>query len=561
MPTIAVCALLTACATAPSGLPQKHMISAANPYASQAGREILRAGGSAVDATIAAQLVLTLVEPQSSGIGGGAFLLHHDPAAQETAAYDGRETAPSAIKPDVFLGPDGKPEKFLDRVIGGRSVGSPGLLRMLELAHKRHGSLPWARLFDPAIRLSEQGFKVSPRLHRFLGRVKGLKTFEATRGYFFDATGKPWPAGHVLKNPAFADTLKRIADGGADAFYTGPIAADVVRTVRTARTSPGSLSRADLAGYRAKQRPPVCLPYRQWQVCGMPPPTSGGVFVLQVLRMLERFDIGKMDPGGVLATHIMTEAMRLAYADRARYLADADFVDVPVAGLLDRDYLRRRSQLISGSTRISRVQSGVPAVRPETLRTAPNRSIERPSTSHISVVDGKGRAVSMTTSIENVFGSRLMVRGFLLNNQLTDFSSRPTVNGRPVANRMEPGKRPRSSMSPVLVFDRNGTLVMTVGSPGGSRIPSYVVKTLIAALDWNMPMQQAIDLPNFVNRNRGPTQLEKSPRADSLKTALERLGHTVRIGGLQSGLHGIRITPAGLDGGADPRREGVALGD
>ena len=557
--TAAISIILAAC-TVPEtgGLPRRHAIAAANPHAARAGLEMLRAGGSAVDAAIAAQAVLTLVEPQSSGIGGGAFMLHYEGRSRRVDAYDGRETAPAAAGPGLFLGPDGNRMKFLEAVVGGRSVGVPGVLRMLEMAHRAHGKLPWARLFQPAIRLARDGFAISPRLHYFIGRAKGLETFATGRRYFFTPDGTPKPVGARLANPALAATLERIATGGAVAFYTGELARRIVATVRDAPNNPGLLSLADLAGYRAVKRPALCRPYRNRRVCTMPPPTSGGLTTLQILGLLERFDMASVAPESATAIHLISEASRLAYADRDAYIADPDFAKVPVEGLLRPSYLATRSGMISAARSMGKAPAGIPGRRAQAppVSAAP----ELPSTSHFTVVDGDGNAVSMTTSIENIFGSRLMVGGFMLNNQLTDFSFRPEISGRKVANRVEPGKRPRSSMAPTMVLDDGGSLVLAVGSPGGSRIIGYVARTLIAVIDWRLSLPAAFALPNHVNRN-GPTDLEKATPITTRALALQSLGHEIRLRRLTSGLHGIRVTEAGLEGAADPRREGVALGD
>lgn len=535
------------------------MISSANPLASAAGRDILRAGGSAVDAAIAAQAVLTLVEPQSSGIGGGAFLMHFRKSDGLTEAYDGRETAPAAIRPDVFVTADGKRRAFRDVSTGGAAVGVPGILRMLALAHKEHGKLPWARLFDRAIALSENGFAISPRLHAMIRRSKDLRDFPAARAYFLTPDGAAKPAGSLLLNPALAETYRQLAGGGAEAFYSGGIARDISAAVAKAARNPATMTLADIASYKAKKRPPICRPYRAWRLCVMPPPTSGGLTTLQILGLLEGFDMARIPPASVQAVHLISEASRLAYADRRRYIGDPDFVSVPVDGMLDPAYLRRRADRISSTESMGKAAPGRPRGA-ENTRLADDDSEGFPSTSHLSVIDRDGNAVSMTTTIERAFGSRLMVRGFLLNNQLTDFAFIPRRDGRAVANAVAPGKRPRSSMSPTLVFDADGKLFATVGSPGGSRIITYVTKALIGLLDWKLDMQAAIDLPNHANRN-GATELEKGTPLVKHADALRRLGHEVRLGSLTSGLHGIRVTPDGYDGGADRRREGVALGD
>ena len=560
----ALALLLAGCAGVPD-LPKRHAIAAANPHAAEAGLAMLRAGGSAVDAAIAAQMVLTLVEPQSSGIGGGAFLMHFGPGdvekriPPELRAYEGRETAPAAAQTDLFLDSAGQPLPAGQRLTGGRPVGVPGVIRMLEMAHTRHGRLPWARLFEPAIRLAEKGFAVSPRLHRMIAATPRLKDFRATAAYFLTEDGQPLPVGHMLRNPALADTLRRVAEGGARAFYEGEIARDIVRAVATAGPLPGPMSRLDLAGYEARARDVLCGPYRQWRVCGFGPPSSGGMATLQILAMLERFDLSRMMPAGPQAVHLIAEASRLAFADRNQYVADSDFVQVPVEGLLDRGYLSERSRVISGTSSMGAAEPGVPP-RQTAEALAPDAEPKQAGTSHVSAVDGFGNAVAMTTSVGTIFGAKVMVRGFILNSEIADFSVMPERDGRPVANRVQPDKRPRSSQSPTLVLDRDGRLAMTVGSPGGSSIIGYVVKALVATLDWRMPMQEAIALPNFVNRNASTDLEEGTPVADNAE-ALRALGHEVRLRPLVSGLHGIRVTPHGFDGGADPRREGVALGD
>lgn len=546
---------------------QTFMVAAAHPLAADAGYRILKQGGAAIDAAIAAQMVLTLVEPQSSGIGGGAFLLHS--AGGRVQAFDGRETAPAGVDEHLFQRPDGSAMSFEAGVVGGRAVGAPGVLRMLELAHRQHGKLPWASLFGPAIRLADEGFPVSPRLQRLLDADRFLRLDPVAAAYFYDRDGHPWPAGHLLKNPALARTLRTIAKGGADAFYRGRIARDIAAKVAAHAANPGNLTMRDLAAYRARERAPVCRAYQRWKVCGMPPPSSGGIAIAQMLAMLEAHDIGRYPPRGgapdAEAVHLFAEAGRLAYADRNRYVADTDFVPLPGAGigaLLDASYLARRAALI-GPRAMGRAEAGTPpGAQPGRGR---DTTPERPSTSQLAVVDGFGAGLSMTTSIEDAFGSRQMVDGFLLNNQLTDFSFTPFDADGPVANRVQPGKRPRSSMAPTLVFDKaDGRLLLAIGSPGGSAIINYVAKTLVATLDWGLDMQQAISLPNFGSRN-GPTELEEGRVAPGLAEALAARGHAVRVIEQNSGLQGImRVARPGGEGwfgGADPRREGVARGD
>jgi gamma-glutamyltranspeptidase/glutathione hydrolase len=537
---------------------QRFMVAAANPLAAAAGRDILRAGGSAVDAAIAVQLVLNLVEPQSSGLGGGAFLVHWDEAARRVITLDGRETAPAAAKPDRFIGPDGKPMRFVDAVVGGRSVGVPGTPRLLEEAHRRWGKLPWPQVLAPAIRLAEDGFAISPRLNGLLSGERNLAKDARAAAYFYEADGRAKAVGTILRNPAFAATLRALAERGAGAFYEGEIARDIVATVTGHATNPGDMTAADLAGYRVEEREPVCGAYRVWRLCGMGPPSSGAVAVQQMLGMLETRDLPRMGPGAD-AAHWFSEAGRLAFADRNLYLADPAFVGIPLTGLIDRDYIRSRAGLISPERSMGRAKAGEPPNKRAGLL-APSEGIEN-GTSHISVVDAQGDAVSMTTTIEDGFGARLMTAGgFLLNNELTDFSFVPEEHGKPVANRVEPGKRPRSSMAPTLVFDAFGRLYAVVGSPGGSQIIGYVAKTLIALLDWKMDPQAAVDLGNFGSRN-GPTELEKGTEAEGWKAALEAKGHEVRLLEMTSGIQAIVKTPEGFVGGADGRREGVAIGD
>jgi gamma-glutamyltranspeptidase/glutathione hydrolase len=544
----------------------KHdMVAAANPLAVEAGFQILREGGSAVDAAVAVQMVLNLVEPQSSGIGGGAFMLFHNGRTRLLTAYDGREIAPAAAKPDRFLGPDGKPLQFYDAVVGGKSVGVPGTLRLLELAHRQYGRLPWAKLFEPAIELAQRGFAVSPRLHIAISGEKYLVQ-ERARAYFFNADGSPLAVGQTLKNPTFAATLTRIAAEGADAFYKGEIARDIVETVRAHPTNPGDMTEADLAAYRAKVREPVCGIYRAYKVCGMPLPSSGGMTVLQILGVLEPFDMRALGAGSLMSVHLFSEAGRLAYADRNQYFADPDFV-TPPPGLIDPAYLRQRSALIKLDASMGRAKAGLPEVVPDARRKAArvdfgaDNALEFPSTSHISIVDRYGNALAMTTTIEDAFGSRLMTKsGFLLNNELTDFSFAPVDDGKPVANRVEAGKRPRSSMAPTVVYDAKGQVYIVAGSPGGSAIINYVAKTLVGMLDWSLDPQAAIDLPNVGSRN-GPTELEKNTAAVALEPKLKALGHETRVMEHTSGLQAIVRTRNGWIGGADPRREGVAKGD
>lgn len=535
----------------------EHMVAAANPHAARAGIEILRAGGSALDAAIAVQMTLNVVEPQSSGIGGGAFILHWDAAAGKVSAFDGRETAPAAARPERFLRGNGTPMPIGEAVASGVSVGVPGVLRALELAHRRHGKLPWRRLFEPAIRLAEEGFAVSPRLHRLIASDPLLRRHPGARAYFYLADGSALPVGHRLRNPELAAVLRRIAEDGPNAFYLGDIARDITAAV-AATSRPGDMTEQDLAAYRALEREPVCGAYRGYRVCGMPPPSSGGIAVLSILGLLERFPLSGVRPGSSAAVHLFAEAGRLAYADRDHFIGDPAFVDVPVAGLIDANYLRERSMLIRPERSMGRALPGRPAGALVSL--GADATQEAGGTSHLSVIDGAGNAVAMTSSIESAFGSRILVHGFLLNNELTDFSFVPDEGGRPVANRVESGKRPRSAMAPTFVFAPDGQLRMAVGAAGGPAIINYTARTLVGVLDWKLSLQQAIAAPNMGSRNR-ETEIEAGSSLESVATALRALGHPVEAVQMVSGLHGIMRTPRGLAGGADPRREGTALGE
>jgi gamma-glutamyltranspeptidase/glutathione hydrolase len=546
---------------------RKYMVAAANPLAVDAGYQMLKKGGSAIDAAIATQMVLTLVEPQSSGIGGGAFLVHYD--GTKVQAFDGRETAPSAADEHLFQHADGSPMSRVEGIVGGRSTGALGVLRMLELAHKQHGKLPWKVLFEPAIRLSENGFAVSQRLNGLLAWDPYIRKDPAAARYFYDQAGKPWPVGHILKNPQLAQSLREIADGGADAFYKGHIARDIAAKVHAHPTNPGLLSAQDIAAYQPKERTPVCSDYRTWTVCGMPPPSSGGIAVAQMLGMFETRNMRALAPSngipGAEAVHVFSEVGRLAYADRDRYAADTDFVPLPgrgVPALIDKGYLAGRAALV-GAQSMGVASAGHPPGID--VAWGIDNSIEAHSTSHMVVVDDKGAGLSMTTTVEDAFGSRQMVDGFILNNQLTDFSFDSRDANGPIANRVEAGKRPRSAMSPTIVFDKQtGKLVLAIGSPGGPAIINYVAKVLVGTLDWGLDVQQAIALPNFGSRN-GPTELETGRFPASEIEQLTARGHKVRVLEQNSGLHGVeRRSIHGVPlwfGGADPRREGVAKGD
>ena len=587
---LCVLALLTACATptldysvppmpeGASGYGEKpgwaltrFAVAAANPLATDAGAQVLRAGGTAVDAAVAVQMVLALVEPQSSGIGGGAFMLHFD--GQQVTAFDGRETAPAAADERLFLQADGTPMPFNQAVVGGRAVGVPGAVKMLEMAHRAHGRLPWAQLLQPAIALAEHGFALSPRLYTQLKGETALKGDAQALAYFYRADGQPHLVGHVLRNPALAAVLRDIAARGSAALHEGAVADDIVRRVRGHASNPGRLALGDLAGYRAVQREPICTDWKtRYRVCGMPPPSSGHLTVMQILGLMEHLPTvpAPLSDGVPYAAwlHLYTEASRLAFADRGQYIADPAFVGAPAgrwASLLDGAYLRQRAALI-GEKSMGQAAPGQPIGA--VMAMAAQAEQPEHGTSHISIVDGEGRALAMTTTIEAVFGARVMSDGgtglpggFLLNNQLTDFSMWPSdAQGRAIANRVQPLKRPRSSMSPTLVFDKaDGRLLMSLGSPGGAAIIHFTAKTLIATLDWGLNAQQAINLPNFGSFN-GPTVLEQGRFPPATVLTLQKRGHQVVQSDMTSGLQAIQRTPTGWFGGADPRREGVVLG-
>jgi gamma-glutamyltranspeptidase/glutathione hydrolase len=545
----------------------EQLVVSANPHASEAGRRILRAGGGAVDAAVAVQLVLTLVEPQSSGVGGGAFMLFYAaPGASDDAeitAYEGRETAPSAATPDMFLGGNGRAESFANIGIGGLAVGVPGALRMLEAAHREHGRLPWADVFAPAIELAERGFEVSPRLFGLLNGFKRFARGDDFRRYFYDASGEPHPVGHLLKNPDYAAALRLLAAGGAEPLHTGELAVAIAAEVRDNNVRPGRMTLQDLAAYEAHVSAPLCTPYRAWRVCGPQLPSSGGVTTQQVLGLLAHFELPDIRTQPAQAIHLFAEANRLAFADRNLYLADPEFVAAPVAELLDASYLRARAALIDPNKAMATIAPGEP-LPAAAWKFAPGDPSERPSTSHFSIVDKFGDAVAMTTSVQGAFGSQLMVGGFILNNQLTDFDYVPTVGGKPVANRVEGGKRPLSSMSPTMLLDEQGRLRLVVGSPGGTRIIGFVAQSIVGIVDWQLDVQQAVAAPHFL-AEEGPIELEEGTALAAHEEALEALGHNVALTDLNSGLHAIAIeyTRRGraLTGGVDPRREGAALGD
>lgn len=533
-----------------------YMVVAANPYASWAGKNVLEKGGSAIDAAVAVQAMLSLVEPQSSGIGGGAFILYWDNKNKVLHTFDGRETAPTSVNSHWFM-KGNKPMRWIEAVVGGKSVGVPGAVKALEMAQSEFGKLPWNTLFDDTIKTAEDGFKVSPRLAKLvaLDYHPGLKTFPSSSVYFFPA-GNPLKEGVVKKNRKLAKTLRGIAEKGSDYLLKGEVAQKIVDAVNSAEINPGQMTLDDLASYEPVKREPVCGLYHEKRICGMAPPSSGGVNVYQILKMLENFELSEYGPDSVEFANLYTQASAMSYADREKFIADSDFTNLPFAAMINTAYLQRRAENISVDKKWRRARAGNPYAD---ANVALGTSMELPNTSHVSIVDKDGNAVSMTTSIEFMFGSGIMVEGFLLNNQLTDFSFSPTKDRFPVPNRVEPGKRPRSAMSPTMVFDNEGNLELVVGSPGGSRIVSYVAQTIIGVVDFGLDIQQAINLPKITNRN-DYTALEKGTPIASLESALKALGHNVKVVDLNSGLHGIQFKSGKLIGGADPRREGIAVG-
>jgi gamma-glutamyltranspeptidase/glutathione hydrolase len=556
---IVVAVFALAPASRSEALAQRHMIAAANPYAAQAGLAMLRKGGSAVDAAIATQMVLTLVEPESSGIGGGAFMLLWNPATKTLTSFDGRETAPKSARPDMFLDASGQPRNYGEAIPGGQSVGVPGLVAMLEQAHKKYGKLPWAVLFEPAIKLAEDGVPVTKKLANLLRAYPQVAAMPDIKQHFARPDGSLIQAGDKLKNPELAASFRAIAKGGAKAFYRGAIAAAIVDKVQHAPVNQGGMTLTDLAAYRAVERKPVCGTYRVYKICSMAPPSSGGVTVLQILTMLERYTPQELAPGSLSEVHRFAQASRLAYADRNFYIGDPGFVRVPVSGLLNRSYLKSRGALIDPNRDSGPVAPGTPPQLHASFAPTPQQEIA--GTSHMAIVDDRGQTVSMTTTVENILGSEMMVGGFVLNNQLTDFSFLPERDGKKVANAPAAGKRPMSSMAPSIVFDKNSKFLMAIGSPGGSAIIPYVAQTLIAMLDGGLDPVRAVALPHFVMTG-GPLQLEKGTPLGALAPQLTAMGYEVRAASVEtSGLHIVERVAGGYRGAADPRREGVAIGD
>ncbi len=536
---------------------KKYMVASASKASSEAGAEILAKGGNAIDAAIATQLVLNVVEPHSSGIGGGGFFLYFDKKTGKKIYFDGRETAPAKAFSEMFLDKNGQGRSFSDAVRGGLSVGTPGLLKILKAAHDKYGKLPWAELFQPAIKVANEGFVVSKRFETLSTQISYLKDFNETAEIYLNQNKKPYKEGEIIRNPKLAKTLEKIANLGTKDFYEGKIAKDIVNAVQNSKINPGYLSLVDLKNYKIRKGNLLCSNYRiKYKICTMDIP-SGGVTLLQILGILENFDLSKMQPNSPAASHLIIEATRLAYADRNQYIADIS--NVPVKKLLDKNYLKKRAALIAENKAMSKVEAGK-IIANDNNFTINNDAIELPSTTHLSVLDATGNAVSLTSSIEYFFGSAISVDGFLLNNQLTDFSFEVTKNGKKIANRLEPGKRPRSSMTPTFVFDEKNNLIMILGSPGGPRIIQSVVKTIINHLDFNLDIQEAISLPSFVALNN-VVELEEKQNITKLRFDLEKIGHKTKIVPIVSGINAITIDSNIIKGGTDPRREGASIGE
>lgn len=535
---------------------KKYMVVSGSEAATRAGNEILAKGGNAIDAAIATALVLNVTEPHSSGIGGGGFLLYYDKKSGKTIYFNGRETAPEKARTDMFLDEEGNPREFSDAVRGGLSVGIPGLLKTMKVAHDQYGKLPWNQLFQPAIRAAREGFVVSQRFHGLSKQISYLKDFDQTAEIYLDKNGKAHEVGDKITNPKLAKTLEEISKKGIAPFYNGNIARNIVRAVQTSKINPGYLSLSDLKNYQIKKGDLLCDTYRKkYKICTMSLP-AGGSTLLQIMGILENFDLSKLQPNSPQAVHLIVEATRLAYADRNEYLADSS--NVPLQKMLDKKYLKNRATLIDPNKALEKVEAGK-FITNDNKSVVNNRAAELPSTTHLSVVDAQGNAVAMTNSIEYFFGSALSVDGFLLNNQLTDFSFEPVKNGKKVANRVQPGKQPRSSMAPTFVFDNNGKLIMVVGSPGGPRIIQFVAKAIVNHLDFGLDVQQSISLPSFVVLNN-VVELEKNRDITELKSALTKMGHKTKVIEIVSGIHAVTIEKNKIQGGADPRREGVAQG-
>ncbi len=537
---------------------QTVMAVTAHPEATKAAYDILNKGGTASDAAIAAQMVLGLVEPQSSGIGGGGFLLYYDAKKKHLVTLDGRETAPADAGEHLFIGTDGQPLKFYDAAIGGRAVGTPGLLRMLEKLHDWQGTMPWPNLMAPAIKLAQEGFVVTPRLNRMLKHeAERFHLDIKSQLYFYPDGSRAIAAGDVLTNKPYADSLRVIAHAGADAFYRGKLAEEIVSKVQKVSKNKGLLSIEDMKSYQAIEREALCGVYRNYQICSMNEPSSGGLTLLMILGMLENFDLRSMGADSPRAWHLIAEASRLAFADRHKYIADSDVVQTPGVALLDRDYLKSRARLIDVSKPLPEVQAGIPFGGTSEKHQGIDKKTKNTGTTHLSIVDQYGNIVSMTTSIENAFGSRLMVGGFLLNNQLTDFSFKSRDENRVIANKVEGNKRPRSSMSPVIIFDGEGNPVLVIGSAGGSRIIGYVLQRILSIIDWDMDIKSAIDAPHILHRGR---KLEIETTGLDMAEPLKNIGHPVLVGPMNSGLTAIHFKNSEMIGVADPRREGVAAG-